>query len=90
MVTQIRIASFCQPGLSSRLFLFIKEKFKWGDTVTSTHKIYKQDFRGQPMANKVEIKYTGGNAQQEVNAILAKIVLSKLAEKEKKDESSNI
>lgn len=42
------------------------------------------------MANKVEIKYTGGNAQQEVNAILAKIVLSKLAEKEKKDESSNI
>jgi len=46
------------------------------------------------MANKVEIKYTGGNAQQEVNAILAKIVLSKLVEKEKekekKDESSNI
>jgi hypothetical protein len=58
--------------------------------VTSTHKIYKQDFRGQPMANKVEIKYTGGNAQQEVNAILAKIVLEKLAEKEAKNESSDL
>lgn len=57
--------------------------------MTSTHKIYKQESRGKPMANKVEIIYMGGNAQQEVNAILAKIVLSKLAEKEKEKEKEN-
>jgi hypothetical protein len=38
------------------------------------------------MANQVEIKYTGGNAQQEVNAILARIVLSKLAAAEKESQ----
>lgn len=69
--------------------MFIKEKFKWGDTVTSTHKIYKQDLGEINMA-KVEIIYMGGNAQQEVNAILAKIVLEKLAEKEAKNESSDL
>ena len=58
--------------------------------MTSTHKIYKQESRGKPMANKVEIIYMGGNAQQEVNAILAKIVLEKLAEKEAKNESSDL
>lgn len=68
--------------------MFIKEKFKWGDKVTKTHKIKKEQSRGQPMS-KVEIKYTGGNAQKEVNTILAKIVLEKLA-KEKENESSNI
>ncbi len=33
-----------KPGLIFRLFLFIKEKFKWGDTVSSTHKM-KQETR---------------------------------------------
>ena len=42
------------------------------------------------MANKVDIKYMGGRGQQEVNAILAKIVLEKLAEKEAKNESSDL
>ncbi len=41
------------------------------------------------MANKVDIKYMGGRGQQEVNAILAKIVLDKLA-KEKENESSHL
>ncbi len=57
--------------------------------VISTHKIKKQDLGEINMA-KVEIIYMGGNAQQEVNAILAKIVLEKLAEKEAKNESSDL
>lgn len=43
------------------------------------------------MSNQVKIKYTGGNAQQEVNSILAKIVLDIIAKKkEKENESSHI
>ncbi|WP_054692509.1 hypothetical protein [Syntrophomonas palmitatica] len=58
--------------------------------MSSIHMINKQNHKETTMPNDIKIKCIGGNAQKEVNAILAKIVLSKLAEKEGKNESSHI
>jgi hypothetical protein len=58
--------------------------------MSDAHIINKPNAEEKPMAN-VEIRCVGGNARQEINSILAKIVLRKIFQRrERQNESSNL